>query len=346
MAELIECIESLQKRLEKHRNTDIKEYPTRTIFIDPLLLALGWDVENSDDIQLEYTTIAGKFVDYAAKINNKAVLFIEAKALDDPLTDVKAIAQVVEYAANDGIEWCILTNGKKYKVYRTREKGTAPEKILFEVSLDSTGNDGITNQQVAECLLRVSKNAIANGILDKYAEDIFTKGKVKKALDAMFQNPPKAVIRELRNTIGDESIKASQVQKIIGEIWVEINNSQNHSVSLTNAGVVVPQTTAIASSDEKINLIVDEKVRALCKEAIDQMKQYGIETLPLKGAWLSFRYKNKQFMYLACWRKFFVIQIKIDGKWSQRIRIATKKDWEETYNTKILPTCEKIEKSK
>jgi len=32
----------------------------------------------------------------------------------------------------------------------------------------------------------------------------------------MFQNPPKALIRELRNIIGDDSISI-QVQKIIGE---------------------------------------------------------------------------------------------------------------------------------
>jgi len=39
---------------------------------------------------------------------------LEAKALDDTLDDVKAITQVVGYAANDGIVWCILTNGIKW----------------------------------------------------------------------------------------------------------------------------------------------------------------------------------------------------------------------------------------
>jgi hypothetical protein len=226
MSALVECIESLQPKLDKHRNTDLKETPTRTIFIDPLLLALGWDVRNWDDVQLEYPTIDGKSVDYAAKINDKAVLLIEAKSLDDPLTDVRAITQVVGYAANDGIEWCILTNGAKYKVYCTREKGAAPEKLLFEVSLDPTGNNGMTNQQVAECFLRFSKDAIANGILDKLGEDIFNKGKVSKALNKILHDPPKSLIRELRKVIADDSIKPSQVQKIIGELWTEKNKIQ------------------------------------------------------------------------------------------------------------------------
>ncbi len=39
------------------------------IFIEFLLQALGWDVKNTDEVNLEYPTIDGKFVDYALKIN-------------------------------------------------------------------------------------------------------------------------------------------------------------------------------------------------------------------------------------------------------------------------------------
>ena len=70
-------------------------------------------VRDPDEVELEYSTIDGKSVDYAPKINRKPVLFIEAKPLNDPLTDVKSITQVVGYAANAGVEWCILTNAAK-----------------------------------------------------------------------------------------------------------------------------------------------------------------------------------------------------------------------------------------
>jgi predicted type IV restriction endonuclease len=231
MNNLLGRIESLQTKLERHRNTDLKETPTRTIFIDPLLESLGWDVENWDDVELEHPTIDGKSVDYALKIDGKAVLLVEAKPLNDPLIDVKAITQVVGYAANDGIEWCILTNGEKYRVYCTREKAAAPEKLLFEVSLDTKENGGLTNQQVAECLSRLSKDSIANGVLDKIGEDFFTKGRIRKALDKLFQEPPSSLIREIRNAISDESIKPAQVKKIIGELWVEKSSPRNLVIS-------------------------------------------------------------------------------------------------------------------
>jgi hypothetical protein len=52
MKEIVKCIESLRVQLERHRKGGLKEYPTRTIFIDPLLGALGWDVRDPDDVEL------------------------------------------------------------------------------------------------------------------------------------------------------------------------------------------------------------------------------------------------------------------------------------------------------
>lgn len=104
IARISECIKQLQNRLEKLSRSSLKEAQTRVIFIDPLLTALGWDVNNPGEVDMEHTTVDGKAVDYALKINNKVVLLVEAKSLDDSLTDVKAITQVVGYASNEGVE--------------------------------------------------------------------------------------------------------------------------------------------------------------------------------------------------------------------------------------------------
>ncbi len=76
MKEIISCIEELRLKLDRHRKEDIKEYPTRTIFIDPLLESLGWDVRDPDEVQLEYPTIDAKSVDYAPKVNRRPVLAV------------------------------------------------------------------------------------------------------------------------------------------------------------------------------------------------------------------------------------------------------------------------------
>jgi predicted type IV restriction endonuclease len=111
MPDLVAVLTTLTGKLERFRKEGLKETPTRTIFIDPILEALCWDVRDPDEVQLEYPTFDGKSVDYALKINGKPVLLVEAKALNDALKDVKDVTQTTGYAANDGIVWCILTNG-------------------------------------------------------------------------------------------------------------------------------------------------------------------------------------------------------------------------------------------
>lgn len=221
MQTIIACIENLRVKLEKHRRDDLKEYPTRTIFIDPMLKALGWDVRDPEEVELEYPTIDGKFVDYAPKINRKPVLFIEAKPLKDPLTDVKSITQIVGYAANSGVEWCILTNGVTYRVYRSTEKAAAPDKLLFEVSIDPKDNEGVSVEQIAEQLARFSQDAMAKGLLDEIGEQVFITGKIRKALDTLFIEPPNTLIRLIRSTVGDETIKPIQVKNALRRLWAQ-----------------------------------------------------------------------------------------------------------------------------
>ncbi len=221
MDTVIKCIEELRVKLDKHRKSGLKEYSTRTIFVDPLLKSLGWDVTDPDEVEIEYPTIDGKSVDYATKINRKPVLFIEAKQLNDPLTDVKSITQVVGYAANAGVEWCILTNGITYKIYHSTEKMEAPDKLLFEISIDLKETEGMTIQQVAERFARFSRDAMAKGLLNEIGEQIFTTGKIRKALNKLFMNPPNKLVKLIREATGDDTIKPTQVKDALKRLWAQ-----------------------------------------------------------------------------------------------------------------------------
>jgi len=219
MKDLKKRILDLQAQLKKHRRSSLKELPTRTIFIDPLLVTLGWDVRNPDEVELEYPTIDGKSVDYALKINRKPVILLEAKALNDPLDDVKAITQVVGYATNDGVDWCVLTNGVRYKVYRSSEKVPAPDKLLFEASIDPEKKPEQPVDQMASHLARLSKESMSDGILDELGEEIFTTVKVRKALDRLFSDQEDSFLRVIRKAIDDDSLTPAQIRDALSRIW-------------------------------------------------------------------------------------------------------------------------------
>ena len=201
MNELVKVIEYIRTKLASFSRQDLKETPTRTIVVDQLLVALGWDVRDPDQAQLEYPTVDGKSVDYALKIDGKPVILVEAKALGDPLTDVKAITQVVGYAANAGIVWCILTNGVDWQVYCSVENCQAPDKLMFEVSIDARKSEGQSVQQLAEKMWLFSREGMAKGMLDEKRKQTFTDRKVRKALDVIIPQPPDNVVISLASHV-------------------------------------------------------------------------------------------------------------------------------------------------
>ena len=222
MKELISLLERLRIKLEPMRKKSLKETPTRTIFINPILEALGWDVHDPDVVEEEYPTVDGKSVDYALKINQKPVLLIEAKPLNDSLEDVKAITQVVSYANNGGIDWCVLTNGIRWRIYNSREKRPAPEKLLYEVSYDPNDSGETPLSKIAEKLWRLSREEMAKGTLDAFGEQKFTDSKVKKALEEIIIEPPRTFINLLRGKIGDKKLPPKTIKKSLARVWKEL----------------------------------------------------------------------------------------------------------------------------
>ena len=110
-------------------------------------------------------------------------------------------------------------NGVTYKVYKSTEKAEAPDKLLFEVSIDPKESEGRSVQEIAEQFRRFSSDAMARGVLDEIGEQVFTTGKIRKVLDRLFQNPPPNLIRIIRSLLDDESVKPVQVKEAIKRLW-------------------------------------------------------------------------------------------------------------------------------
>jgi len=309
MKDILSCIEELRLKLDRHRKEAPKEYPTRTIFIDPLLEALGWDVRDPDEVQLEYPTIDGKSVDYAPKVNRNPVLFIEAKPLNDALTDVKSITQVVGYAANAGVEWCILTNGVTYKVYRSTEKAEAPDKLLFEISIDPKESGGRSVQQIAEQFNRFSRDAMARGVLDEIGEQVFTTGKVRKALDKLFLDPPANLIRIIRSAVSDESIKPTQVSAALKRLWAQPQEGGIPSTSPAGPDVGKPRREYGRGEDYG----EDYHIKGKPREVIELFRAVDKFCIELDPAAVQRKYLKKYVSYVHGRAIFCCVHVQKSG---------------------------------
>ena len=134
--ELKQALASVAERIERYRGSRIGEQNTKSTLIAPVLRALGWNIEDMDEVHLEYRyKRQDKPVDYALLLQRKPVLFIEAKGLDEDLNDRRWASQVVSYAAVEGVEWVVLTNGDGYRIYAAHAPVDLDEKLFRSVEI-------------------------------------------------------------------------------------------------------------------------------------------------------------------------------------------------------------------
>ncbi len=54
MSELAEVLQKVKQRIERYGANGINEQDTKATLLQPVLRALGWDVEDLEDVQREY----------------------------------------------------------------------------------------------------------------------------------------------------------------------------------------------------------------------------------------------------------------------------------------------------
>jgi hypothetical protein len=112
------------------------EANTKKKLIEPLLQILGWDLL-SNEIQLEYPLRIGTssaHVDYALILEEKPIVFIEAKAFDTALQEAHAY-QIISYGKIEDVQWVVLTNGRQLKLFDTHAGKAEAECLVVELDL-------------------------------------------------------------------------------------------------------------------------------------------------------------------------------------------------------------------
>ena len=135
---------------------DISEADTVTVINDILADVCGYDKYH--EVTSQYA-IRGTFVDLAVKVDENIRFLIEVKAIGIELKD-SHIKQAIDYAANEGIEWVVLTNGAVWRVYNVHF-GQPIEKILVcEVDLIALSPK---SDEILECFGNLSRESFSKG---------------------------------------------------------------------------------------------------------------------------------------------------------------------------------------
>ena len=126
-----EGLKRFQPIIQAAKARDAGESDTVTIITDCLTEIFGYD--KYSEVTSEHA-IRGTYVDLAVKVNDALLFLIEVKAIGLTLND-KHLKQAVDYAANKGVDWVVLTNGQIWKVYKVTFSKPIDHELITEIDL-------------------------------------------------------------------------------------------------------------------------------------------------------------------------------------------------------------------
>ncbi len=147
MRELLEAIERVKERIQKHEaRLRANEMLTRYALIDPILRALGWDTEDPEQVMPEHRTEVGR-PDYVLQWQGQKI-GVEAKHLaTDERTFSEARRKALPLFQEEGIRYYLITDGDRWVLWDiSRPKEQQPEPV-FDLCL-SRDNPGDTARQL------------------------------------------------------------------------------------------------------------------------------------------------------------------------------------------------------
>jgi len=194
MSEVEAALVTVRDRIAKYQRQAIGEQDTKAALIAPILRALGWDVEDLDDVKLEYRRRpSDNPVDYALFLLRTPRLFIEAKPLGAHLADSKWAHQILAYAAVAGVEWVALTDGNEWRIYNSHAPVPVEQK-LFRVARVAD-----PDSHPEQTLQLLAKAEMSDHLIDALWKSEFVDRQVRDVLGRVFgADPDPSLVRLIR----------------------------------------------------------------------------------------------------------------------------------------------------
>ena len=205
---LSSSIKKFQPLLIAAKARDVGEADTVTIIKDMLCEVFGYD--KYTEVTSEFA-IRGTFCDLAIKIDNKLENLIEVKAIGIGLKDAH-IKQAIDYAANQGVDYAVLTNGINWQVYKILfAKPIEKELILdFDLTAINVKNDTDVHKLYVLCKEGWGRNALSDFHAHQQALSRFFVGSILQTEPVL-----DVIRRELRRVTPDVKIDNEQIKSVL-----------------------------------------------------------------------------------------------------------------------------------
>ena len=205
---LIAGLKRYQPILAAAKARDVGETDTVTIVKDMLADIFGYD--KYSELTSEYA-IRSTYCDLAIKLDAKLSTLIEVKAIGIDLKEAH-VKQAVDYAANQGVDWVLLTNGIRWCVYHVFFTRPIGQELVVDIDMSklNSRSDSDLETLYLWCKEGWQRSALGDFHIQKQALSRFFLG-------AMILSDPvlEVVRRELRRVSPDVRIDIEQIRTVL-----------------------------------------------------------------------------------------------------------------------------------
>lgn len=253
-----------QKVLANAKARDLNESDTVTIIADMLNDIFGYD--KYLDITSEFA-IRGTFCDLAIKINGNIEYLIECKSIGTDLKD-SHLKQAIDYGANQGVKWVILTNGLVWQLHKIRFEQPINHDLVLNFDIS---NFNPRTEETKELLYILHKSAIGKNLREEHYNktQLINPYTITQVLlsETIISNLKREIKRlseiklddnEIRNILSQSIIKrdllenesAKDAEKIIRKLQKNLEKKASKKAAEKSVSPVADETPAETTAEE------------------------------------------------------------------------------------------------
>jgi hypothetical protein len=190
-----------RKYLRKEFST-LDESATRIMTNYFLTQILGY--QELVEIKTEYL-IRSEYADYVIQLQRKKYFVVEVKSIEIDIND-KHLRQSLSYAANEGIDWILLLNGREIQLYRVNFGKPISTTLIYKLDL----MDANCLQTAPPLLWYLTKAAVERNELEGFWKktNALNPNNVAKLLFS------EEIVRRLRNDLKEQTGIYFQIEDV------------------------------------------------------------------------------------------------------------------------------------
>ena len=201
-------LKAFSKIALNQRSRDVAEADTVTLVKDIMADCFGYD--KYSELTSEHQ-VRGTFCDLAIKIEGRIQFLVEVKGAGTQLNE-SHIAQAVNYGANEGIEWVVLTNSIEWKLYRIKFTQPLSREEVTSFSLPEVN---LRSEDDLRRVFLLCREGLSAGAMDTFHKNAQILNRYTIAELLKSDSVASIVRREFRKLFPDVKIDTSNISDLL-----------------------------------------------------------------------------------------------------------------------------------